>query len=81
MNKYVVGGFLAFAVGVGGLTQAFLEAFPKPLAKHANDIMSGKVSAEKIEQATAVNPTAQVGKNSSNNYGLATYQEPASAPK
>lgn len=81
MNIKVAGCFVVFVIGVGGLTQAFLETVPKPLAKHANDIFSGKVTAEEIERATAVNPTAQVGKNSSNNYGLATYQEPASAPK
>lgn len=83
MNIKVVGGYLAFAIGVGGLTQAYLEAVPKMLATHANDVLSGKATAQEIAAQTGDTTTvAPVERKASGNYGLATYrEEPAPAHK
>lgn len=49
MNRYVVGGFLAFAFGVAGITQLGLELGPKALAKTANAALSGTDDKAKTE--------------------------------
>lgn len=66
MNKYAVGGVLAFAFGVAAITQTALE-FPKSWAKAATKSLSGADVAEKPEIIVPAPKTAE------NPAGLQTY--------